>query len=208
MPRPFQRKAKNLFLTFPNIHTVFVAPFDNESACAELEVHLSTLETAGLKPTSVSVAVEAYPGEPERFHCHCLLSWDSSLTHNLNLFKFRDIGCHSEPVSRGVDSLKRLVKYLEKDGCFITGHTFEDSAKKLDWTGALSCTTKAEARTWIQTNAPRNYVLSHGQINQFLDRHYAGSNTEFIPNPEWSFSLPDSLQEWLDTEFPKVTCHL
>jgi hypothetical protein len=84
-------------------------------------------------------------------------------------------------------------------------HTFSVRPNSVNWAECLSQGSKEEARQWLMEKVPRCYVLSFSQCNGFLDRHYSGTNEVYSPVEDHTFTLPDEVKDWIDSEFVKVS---
>lgn len=202
MPQAFQRKSKNLFLTFQNLQEHFDT---REEALEAYKEALALVETSGIPCVSLSLCVEFYPSRPDDFHAHALLSWDSSLTHNLNHFKVLGVYPDSKSVSAGRKSLERIVEYFKKDGVFDLGHSFDATRTDL-WREVVSASSRNEAYELIKKSFPDKFVCSYNSVRAFLDGEFRAERTPYTPVAGLGeFILPEPIDEWIQSEFSKVS---
>lgn len=208
MPREsYQLSVKNLFLTYPQVQKHYGAFFDKDLCLSEFREFLEQVQTNNLKPAEVSLCVEEYPTEPNKYHVHALLTYPKVLTHNLNHFKFQSIGCHNKKISHGRANLKRIVDYFKKDGCYYQGHEWGriGSADKMDWDAVINAPTRTVAEKLLREKQPKLYIQSYSNVQNFLSGCFEGSNDVYEPpSGLGTFTLPTPLSEWMEDEFVKV----
>lgn len=203
--RNYQVKNKSLLLTYANLQEYYPT---REACLLSAKTFFSACKTANREPAFVSIAVENYSDRPDDFHVHVLLTWLISLTHTIDHYKWHSIAPNSKRVSSSTKTnLAQITYYFEKDGCFDIGHAAPGASTQQDlWARALTCDTRAEAASFIQTNFPKQYVLNNTSVNAFLNSHYRGTNKAYEPPTDLQpFSnVPQEALDWVRDEFSKV----
>lgn len=98
---------------------------------------------------------------------------------------------------------RTTVRYVEKDGDFKRSTNFEDlnftrnSQSTTHWREAMLAESRTEFLDIIRQNYPREYILCNNQINNFAERHYSRRKTYTSLYDAQSFSLCQSLRDWL-----------
>lgn len=203
MPQAYQQKSKHLYLTYQDVQDCFTGPITAPEYLQEFFLFLKAVESQGCCAQYVTCCFEEYPDRPGAYHAHCLCSFSRSLTHNLRRWTFQGHTAHSQRLTHSKASVKRVLRYIIKDGYFEREHP-EEEDERWDWGEALACASKADARALLQQNAPKYYITAYPSVTQFLDGHFASTNAPFIPDPSHTFVLPDGIRNWIDTEFVKV----
>lgn len=207
---PYRFNSKHAYLTYNNVHLLDIENWTPNSALQVIHSNLSIVKSAGKEPCAVSVCIEKYPSRllevPLPYHAHVLLTWESNVNHKLEDFYINGIACDREPCGYSEKDLKAIIKYLKKDGLFEIGHTFVEKETIADkWRPALQCRTRAEASKYLQEHFPDKFILNYGNVQSFLNAYYSGTNEVYETPGAYDFALPQSLVDWKETEFIKVS---
>lgn len=95
-------------------------------------------------------------------------------------------------------NVRQSVQYCKKDGNFIEDHDWSITDKPT-WAEALKQPTIQEYYSYIQENFPRDYVLNLQRIQYTGEHHYKASIPTYQPDPDYSYNVPASIQEWVNS---------
>lgn len=186
----FRLQAKNVFLTYPH------CPLSKEDLLALL------LAKGGLPTVQYhTIAIEAHQdGTP---HLHAILSFSSKLTtRDARFFDVVSDDVTYHPNVQTVRSVRNSIEYVKKDGNYISTHPSDvGSSSQQRWATILDAETRDAFLQRARELDPKEYVLRHDAIVSFAEKHYAPIAEPYVPNPDYNFILPDTITQWLDTEF-------
>lgn len=194
-PQAYRVKRKHLFLTWQNLQDHYS---DRQTCLEQLVIFLKEQNPT---PEFVSAAVEPYPTRAEDFHAHALLSFQESHQHVIETFTFATVYPDYTTISHGIQNLKRICTYFEKDGVFEIGHSFPEVSMD-KWKGAFNQRTRSDADRYLQEHFPRDYIKSFTTIQAFLNSHYRADTRPYETPPNLqAFTVPNPIQQWIDTDF-------
>jgi len=203
MPSNTNFKAKNGFLTHQHLERLEKG--DRDEVLGFMVDHF---KDNFAEARSVTVGIEDYPTE-EGFHAHSLIEFGGVHTCPRSDFSVKSedelttINPFFQSVTCSKASLDRTREYCKKDGLFFTNwEEPTDQSQQLAWSQCLEQPGRAEAQAFLQNTFPRNYVTNYNQIQSFLNGHYPPVVVQYVTPPEYEFTVPEELEEWLVTNLP------
>lgn len=173
----YQLNAKNIFLTYPQIPSVWT--------------HQKIIQSIPAGFTIYTVGREIHTDGG--FHFHGLFHYPEGFrTKDPRAFDID--GFH--PNVQGSRKPAECARYCEKDGDFEKEGTFEGSIKR-GW-GEL-CDEADGINSFLElvkTHHPRDYVLNLEKLQYFAKFKYRTIITPYIPNPLNVFIIPNNLSDW------------
>jgi len=183
-PSRFEFNAKRVFLTYPQVGDV-----PRSAVVRRLRL---------LGPDKLCVSTERHTDGG--LHFHALAQWSRPL-HTRDQRHFDVDGLH--PNIQPVRNLRAVYRYVTKDGDF-EGDVFEFGRESC-YGKAVSAADRSEFLSVIRDEDPRSYVLRHGDVTRYADKHWPEKKEEYKhPSDSSPFILPDDLTSWVEDEFPKV----
>lgn len=102
---------------------------------------------------------------------------------------------------------KEGLAYARKEGETMEWGNEPTFDAGIKWKDILASTTSTQAfMEAVREHYPRDFVLANERIQAYADKHLGRTpSLQYTPRYEiGSYTLPDSIQDWIDTELPKV----
>jgi hypothetical protein len=177
----FQVNTKCLFLTYPT------APVGwHKEYVLEKLYELIPLVSRAV------VGRELHADGQQHFHALILVT---------QTFRSRDERCldidGQHPNIQSARSAKKAEAYCRKEGDVAERGDWS-SEEKPGWSELLHEATSIESfLSLVKTNYPRDYVLNHEKLLFFAKNQYRTILPDYVSNPSYVFTIPDSLTEWV-----------
>ena len=187
----FRFQAQSVFLTYPR------CTLSKEDVLVQLR---------GIRPIKeYCIAEEMHQdGYP---HIHAYVQFLSKLnTNNERYFDLARGPIVFHPNIQKPRSIKAVSDYITKDENYIHSPKFKDLGEKLDWSEmGVDVSTTQEFMNKVLANHPKEYWLHYQKLKEAADLHFTPKvNIYDAQIPEQPFLLPQAIDEWVTSEFPKV----
>lgn len=198
-------KRKIFFLTYNNLGRFSE---DRQVILDQLKEFFLTFSPT---PEAISISVEEY-NETDGLHAHVLLEYPTSTSIKRTDLYWENFVAWDQRVSHSQASLERVRKYCTKDEEYNWSNYEQpaDFRKDTGWQEVLACSNRNEAATKLQSLYPKFWICNYSTIQAFLDGHYRGSVSDYIPDESLrtprvpSTAAGVDINEWVEHEFSKV----
>lgn len=146
------------------------------------------------------VLISSENHEDGNLHRHALVHFSKVVQLGSTVFDFQTRHPNVKTVGRKKSDWDNVETYVKKDGTFVEWGMPRHTSNI--WAQVATSSSREEAEELLLSEKPRDFVINARNIDYFLDKKFPIKSTSFFtPRPIDSFTIPDPLTDWLNSNF-------